>query len=129
VLGNAPGPTTADRFLRISIGHAATKRRRGSVVGRLLDTFNEDASGVSVPQHSARSVIPASIAVQRERSGENTNWSTGHAGRQEGPTLSAGQILILRLPLTVGPFFCFLFPLGLCTIPLLRRPLGDIVDL
>ncbi len=55
--------------------------------------------------------------------------STGHAGRQERPTFSAGQILILRLPLTVGPFFCFFFPLGLCTIPLPRSPLGDIFDL
>src|SRR5260370_6406475 len=55
--------------------------------------------------------------------------TAGHAGREERPTLSAGQILILRLPLTVGPFFCFFFPLGLCTIPLPRSPLGDIFDL
>jgi hypothetical protein len=53
VLGNAPGPTTADHFLRISIGHAATKRRRGPVVGRLHDMFDKDASGVSAPQHYA----------------------------------------------------------------------------
>jgi hypothetical protein len=39
--------------------------------------------------------------------------TAGHAGREERPTLSAGQILILRLPLTVGPFFCFFFPLDL----------------
>ena len=58
-----------------------------------------------------------------------TNCSTGHAGREERPTLSTRQVLILRLLLAVGPFFFFLFPIGLCTIPLLRCPSGDIVDL
>src|SRR5262249_51945417 len=54
--GSAPGPTWADRFRRISISHAATKQRCGSVVGRILDTLDEDANGVSALQHSARSV-------------------------------------------------------------------------
>ena len=36
---------------RISIDHAATKRRRGSVVGRLLDMFDKDAGGVAALQH------------------------------------------------------------------------------
>src|SRR5882762_7086890 len=63
------------------------------------------------------------------RAVSNSPMLTSHAGREKRPTLSAGQILILRLPLTVGPFFCFFFPLGLCTIPLPRCPLGDIVDL
>src|SRR5260370_5406409 len=56
-------------------------------------------------------------------------YSTGHSGRQERPPFSAGQILILRLPLTVGPFLCFFFPLGLSTIPLPRCPLRDIFNL
>ena len=46
------GPTRADRFRRI-ISRAVRKQPCGSVVGRLLDTFDEDASGVSVRQHFA----------------------------------------------------------------------------
>jgi bifunctional non-homologous end joining protein LigD len=61
--------------------------------------------------------------------GENSSCSTGHAGRKERPTLSAGQILILRLLLAISPFFLFLGPFGLCPIPLLRCPFRDIVDL
>jgi hypothetical protein len=46
------GPTRAGDFRRI-ISRAVTKQPCGSVVGRLLDTFDEDASGVSVRQHFA----------------------------------------------------------------------------
>ncbi len=45
-----------------SIGHAAAKRQRGSVVGRLLDTFDKDARGVSAPQHVHKLV---SLTVSR----------------------------------------------------------------
>src|SRR6267142_1462775 len=55
--------------------------------------------------------------------------TAGHAGREERPTLSALQILILGLLLAVSPFFLFLGPLGLCPIPLLRCPFRDIFDL
>jgi hypothetical protein len=45
-----------------------TKRQCWSVVGRLLDMFDKEASGVSALQHSARVRNPASAALQRERS-------------------------------------------------------------
>ena len=79
-------------------------------------------------QRHARQEAASALATRRRRAshptarpqpGGESSCSTGHAGREERPTLSAGQILILRLPLTVGPFFCFFFPLGLRTIPLL----------
>jgi hypothetical protein len=42
------------------------KAPRSSVVGRLLDTFDKDAGGVSALQHSARSAIPLACgAMQR----------------------------------------------------------------
>jgi hypothetical protein len=45
------GPTLGrSRRLRIGISHAATKQPGGPVVGRLLDTFDNDASGVSALQ-------------------------------------------------------------------------------
>ncbi len=47
------GQRRADRFRRISISRAVTKQPCGSVVGRLLDTFDKDASGVFALQHSA----------------------------------------------------------------------------
>src|SRR5215471_5510812 len=55
--------------------------------------------------------------------------SSGHAGCEEGPALSAGQFLLFRLVPAVGPFFLFLGPLGLCLKPVLQGPLGHIVDL
>jgi hypothetical protein len=51
--GNAPGPSRADRFRESASATRATKQRCRSVVGRLLDTFDKDAGGVSTRQHSA----------------------------------------------------------------------------
>src|SRR6266852_2795993 len=59
------GQRRADRFRRISISRAVTKRPCGSVVGRLLDTFDKDASGVSALQHSGT----ASVAFNRRGGG------------------------------------------------------------
>ena len=56
-------------------------------------------------------------------------YSRGHAGREERPTLSTGEFLILRLLPAISPFLFFLGPLGLCLIPLFQCPFGDIVDL
>jgi hypothetical protein len=53
------GPTPGRSFrLRIGISHAATKQPNRSVVGRLLDTFDNDAGGVSALQHF-RGIVPA----------------------------------------------------------------------
>jgi hypothetical protein len=62
------GQRGADRFRRI-ISRALTKQPCWSVVGRLLDTFDKDAGGVSAPQHSARSVIPLRVQRSEARSG------------------------------------------------------------
>ena len=61
-----------------------TKRPCWSVVGRLLDTFDKDASGVAAPQHSARSIIPLRGPTERSESG------TGDLGARSGsePNLS-----------------------------------------
>ena len=48
----APGPTTGRSFRGTGIHAAATKPSRQSVVGRLFDVFDEDASGVSALQQS-----------------------------------------------------------------------------
>ena len=51
VWGNAPGPTPGRSLQRISISQAVTKQACGSVVGRLLDTFDKGSSSVSALQH------------------------------------------------------------------------------
>jgi hypothetical protein len=56
----AGGQRQADRFWRI-ISRALTKQPCWSVVGRLLDTFRKDASGVSALQHFHRLVSPATF--------------------------------------------------------------------
>ena len=55
------GQRRADRFRRIDISHTATKQPCWSFVGRLLDTFHKDASGVSAQQHFHRLVSPATF--------------------------------------------------------------------
>jgi hypothetical protein len=47
----AGGQRWADRFRRIGISRTTPKQPCGYVVGRLLDTFDKDLSGVSAAQH------------------------------------------------------------------------------
>ena len=80
----------------------------------------------------ARRVQGAPLPALRndsDRSKSATSCSRGHAGRDERPTLSTSEFLILRLLLAIGPFFFFLGPLGLRLIPLPHCPFGDFVDL
>jgi hypothetical protein len=53
--GGCAGANDRPNDRRTSLSHAATEGPCGSVVGRLLDTFDEDASGVSALQHFTRS--------------------------------------------------------------------------
>ena len=83
------GQRGADRFRRI-ISRTVTEQPCGSVVGRLLDTFDEDASGVSARQHSSidfevRITHAGSLANIGSRHWRSSAFAAGQVKRHSSP--------------------------------------------
>ena len=76
--GMRQGQRRADHPLgEIGVSPQLRERQCRALVGRLLDTFHKDASGVAALQHSARSVIPLRRATERKREVERVTLGQG----------------------------------------------------
>src|SRR5258706_4883156 len=80
---------------RMSISRSG-KAPRGFVVGRLLDTFDKEASGVSALQHGASSATPPASRC----SGSGARIGIGHPKRLGDSSQISGGFDLLRVGYT-----------------------------